>query len=259
MADDSAKGGSGSDPQADYGDGLSEEDVEKALRGYEHEFEQMDTFDSQLEGLLGEKAKKALLLTPLKSARLLSGFCALAQVQAMCVQTQSGAIALLSRLDGQEPEQAAKSLSQLVSGLSVVLAVNRADQLEMRTWISGQQGEKIPPPLILSAADACIEDYLIGMLAQGVLCADHAHFTSEGLSRDEALRIIREETRKATGKQARRPGFLRRHFGHRSAPGSATSQGSPDPSGSSRSQGSDGQSDSPDGGSGSGPDPVSGD
>jgi hypothetical protein len=188
--------------QPDEGDHLSDEEVNKALKGYEHEFDQMDAFDAQLEGILGERAKSAAILTPLRSQRLLAAFCALCGIKADCVGSQDGAVALLTQLDGQAPEHAAASLTHLISGLSVILIVNRADKLEAKPWIDGKSGEKVPPPVVLAQEPQFVEDYLIGVEGRKSIHLQHDGIMSDGMNRDQASKVIFEETN-----QVRHRGF----------------------------------------------------
>lgn len=184
------------------GDQLSDEEVNKALKSYEHEFDQMDAFDAQLEGILGERAKAAAILTPLRSQRLLAAFCALCGIKADCVGSQDGAVALLTQLDGQAPEHAAASLTHLISGLSVILIVNRADKLEAKPWIDGKSGEKVPPPVVLAQEPQFVEGYLIGVEGRKSIHLQHDGIMSDGMDRDQASKVIFEETN-----QVRHRGF----------------------------------------------------
>ena len=84
-------------------------------------------FDNELAGLLGNKAKVALIVTRLASAELLAAFCQLSDISAACIGANQGAVAVLKNLNGDGPEAAAKDLTTVVSGMAVILAVNRAD------------------------------------------------------------------------------------------------------------------------------------
>ena len=57
-------------------------------------------FDDELQGLLGNKAKAAVLITRVASARLLAAFCQLSDVSADCIGSEEGAVAILRNLDG---------------------------------------------------------------------------------------------------------------------------------------------------------------
>jgi hypothetical protein len=177
------------------GDHLSDEEVNRALKGYEHEFDEMDAFDEQLEGILGERAKSAVILTPLRSQRLLAAFCALCGIHADCVGGQDGAVALLTQLDGQAPEHAAASLSHLISGFSVILIVNRADKLVAKPWIDGKSGQKVPPPVVLAQEPPFVEDYLIGVEGRKSIHLQQNGILSKGITHDQASQIVLEETK----------------------------------------------------------------
>lgn len=207
------------------GDGLSEEEVNRALASYEKDFADMGlagpaagkqaastdsrttphapesgadaSFDDQLQGILGNKAKKAVLVTNVKDPHLLAAFCVMAEVSASCVGASSGAVALLDDLDGQAPEEAARRLTTLVSSLPLVLIVNRADRLEAHSWINGRQGEKIAPPLLLMRLDNVIEDLVISQASPATLAEDGRTVVSTGtMDKDDAWHVIRHYTRR---------------------------------------------------------------
>ena len=98
-------------------------------------------FDNELAGLLGNKAKVALIVTRLASAELLAAFCQLSDISAACIGANQGAVAVLKNLDGDGPEAAAKDLTTVVSGMAVILAVNRADKLEVAMYVQGEAGQ----------------------------------------------------------------------------------------------------------------------
>lgn len=99
-------------------------------------------FDNELAGLLGNKAKVALIVTRLASAELLAAFCQLSDISAACIGANQGAVAVLKNLDGDGPEAAAKDLTTVVSGMAVILAVNRADKLEVAMYVQGEAGQE---------------------------------------------------------------------------------------------------------------------
>ena len=61
-------------------------------------------FDNELAGLLGNKAKVALIVTRLASAELLAAFCQLSDISAACIGANQGAVAVLKNLDGEGPD-----------------------------------------------------------------------------------------------------------------------------------------------------------
>ena len=192
-------------------DGLSDEEVDAALSAYEDDFrylvdqaDQLDdlddlknqvndanSFTDQLEGILGEKAKAAAIVSPFRDARLLAALCALDGINADCLNSGKGAVAFLRDLNGQAPENSARVLTQSVRGLIVVLVVNRADKMEAHLWINGQQGKACSPPLLFMQADDCVEDYLIGATNREALVHDGYVFVdTSSMTAEQAQEII---------------------------------------------------------------------
>lgn len=159
-----------------------------------------DSFDDELQGLLGNKAKSAIIVTQLASADLLAAFCQLSDVSATCLNHAQGAVAVLRNLNGDGPEAAARDLTTVVSGMPVVLAVNRADKLEATLYLKGQAGQGFAPPLLFTETPPFVEDLMLGIatvddvVAQGVKAVD-----SGSLDRETALQVIAEHTRFGRG------------------------------------------------------------
>ena len=101
------------------------DDAGAADSGQAQEADTAAAFDDELQGLLGNKAKAAVLITRVASARLLAAFCQLSDVSADCIGSEEGAVAILRNLVGVGPEVAARDLPIVVSGMSLGLAVNR--------------------------------------------------------------------------------------------------------------------------------------
>ncbi|MCH4160909.1 MAG: hypothetical protein LKF41_02565 [Bifidobacterium sp.] len=153
-------------------------------------------FDDELEGLLGNKAKIATLITRLSSAELLAAFCHLAGIAASCVDTPEGAFAVLRDLTGNEPEEAAADLTSVISGLSAVLAVNRADKLEAKLWMNGTEGETFSPPVLFASTSSCVEDLLIGASNLSMVQVDgYSVNDTDDLDDESAMEIINRHTR----------------------------------------------------------------
>lgn len=224
--------GTNPDDFKDDGPSFSDEELEAALAGFEAEFQNQDgtsdadsaaphaddgllpedvtvpddasaltgSFDDELEGLLGNKAKAAMIITQLASADLLAAFCQLADVSATCLQDARGAVAVLRNLDGDGPEAAAKDLTCVVSGMPVILAVNRADKLEATLYVQGQAGQTFSPPILLTQTPPFVEDLMLGIgtvdgvIAQGVHAVD-----SGSLDREAAMKVIAQHTRFGRG------------------------------------------------------------
>ncbi len=107
-------------------DGLQSKEADAVLSEAENSL----SFDDELQGLLGNRAKVAVIITRLASARLFAAFCQLSDISAQCLASPQGAVAVLRNLDGDGPEAAIKDLTTVVSGMPAVLAINRADKLE---------------------------------------------------------------------------------------------------------------------------------
>ena len=146
MSDDPRHDSGLGDDDADDNPQLSDDDIWQALQRFEHEVGDADAagsqstdgnpngdvppdddtlgdFDDELEGLLGNKAKAAMILTRLTSAELLAAFCQVTDISAECVAGEQGAVAMLRNLEADAPERAARGLTTVVSGLVVVLDV----------------------------------------------------------------------------------------------------------------------------------------
>ena len=150
-------------------------------------------FDNELAGLLGNKAKVALIVTRLASAELLAAFCQLSDISAACIGANQGAVAVLKNLDGDGPEAAAKDLTTVVSGMAVILAVNRADKLEVAMYVQGEAGQSFAPPVLFTSTMLGIVT-LNQLKTQGFEVVDSA-----GLDHDQAMQILANHTRRGRG------------------------------------------------------------
>lgn len=162
-------------------------------------------FEDELQGLLGDKAKSAVIVTGVAGADLLAAFCQLSDISASCLGSPQGTVAVLRGLDGDGPEAAARDLTTVVSGLSVILAVNRADKLEVRLYMHGRAADQtIVPPFLFSSAPSFVEDLLLGLatlddLAQaGIESVDSAEY-----DRDAAMTVIAKHTKFGRGGSTR--------------------------------------------------------
>ena len=154
-------GGDSSDDDMHF----SDEELAKAMEGFEKEFADEETsdesdaddaagldgidipddasaidpsvgFDDALQGLLGNKAKMAALVTRIASAQLLAAFCQLSDVSADCIGSNQGAIAVLRNLDGDAPEAAARDITTVVGGnkqISVIPTLSASRQVLVNT------------------------------------------------------------------------------------------------------------------------------
>ena len=161
-------------------DGLQSKEADAVLSEAENSL----SFDDELQGLLGNRAKVAVIITRLASARLFAAFCQLSDISAQCLASPQGAVAVLRNLDGDGPEAAIKDLTTVVSGMPAVLAINRADKLEATMYLQG----KVVEDLLLGITD------VQGMRDSGVETVDSA-----SLTRDDAMKILAEHTRFGRG------------------------------------------------------------
>lgn len=180
--DGKAKDGDGFDPDDVHFD---DADLEAALEGFEKEFADAEThagaaqphtdgdagdgilgadFEDELQGILGNKAKCAVLCSHLASAELFAAICRLADVDALCVDDSYGAVAILRDLEGNAPETAAHDLTTVISGMDALLVVNRADKIEASVYADGETVEQIPPPFVFPTLAPFVEDYMIGLV-----------------------------------------------------------------------------------------------
>ncbi|MFD0705181.1 hypothetical protein ACFQY8_05420 [Alloscardovia venturai] len=150
-------------------------------------------FDEELAGLLGSKAKIAILITQIVDAKFLAALCCICDIDALSVGFPTGAGAIMHKTDGQAPEEAARDLSDVMAGLSVIACVNRADKISATHWYDGKQAQDFAPPMLFASLDSSIEDLMIG--AQTVDDMDvlgYPHVESSSFaSHDEALTYIR--------------------------------------------------------------------
>lgn len=176
------------------------DDAGAADSGQAQEADTAAAFDDELQGLLGNKAKAAVLITRIASARLLAAFCQLSDVSADCIGSEEGAVAILRNLDGDGPEVAARDLTIVVSGMSLVLAVNRADKLEATVYLQGKPGQTIAPPLLFTSTAPFVEDLLLGITDEdGLIGTGMKVEQSADLDYDQAMAVIAEHTKFGRG------------------------------------------------------------
>ena len=176
------------------------DDAGAADSGQAQEADTAAAFDDELQGLLGNKAKAAVLITRVASARLLAAFCQLSDVSADCIGSEEGAVAILRNLDGDGPEVAARDLTIVVSGMSLVLAVNRADKLEATVYLQGKPGQTIAPPLLFTSTAPFVEDLLLGITDEdGLIGTGMKVEQSADLDHDQAMAVIAEHPKFGRG------------------------------------------------------------
>ena len=216
----------------DDGMHFSEEELKAAMAGFEKEFQDAEaskqqdddsaetpagrppqdadavlseaenslSFDDELQGLLGNRAKVAVIITRLTSAQLLAAFCQLSDISAQCIGSPQGAVAVLRNLEGDGPEAAVKDLTTVVSGMPAILAVNRADKLEATMYMQGVAGQTFAPPVLFTSTASFVEDLMLGITdMDGLRGAGQTVIDSASLSRDDAMKILAEHTRFGRG------------------------------------------------------------
>lgn len=157
-------------------------------------------FDDELQGLLGNKAKAAMIITRLTSPELLAAFCQLSDISALCIGADEGAVAVLRNLTGDGPEAAARDMTVVVSGMPVVLAVNRADKLEANMYVEGKAVQSFPPPVLFSSAARFVEDLMLGIAdVESVRVSGATVLDSADFDRESAMKVIAEHTRFGRG------------------------------------------------------------
>ncbi|MBW3080785.1 hypothetical protein KIH78_05210 [Bifidobacterium sp. 79T10] len=161
-------------------------------------------FEDALAGLLGDKAKMAAIVTRIASAQLLAAFCQLSDISADCVGSNQGAIAVLRNLDGDAPEAAARDITTVVGGMSVVLGVNRADKLEVTLYAGGQGGQTLAPPILFNSTPRFVEDLMLGITTVAQLKTQGFEVVDSGsLDHDSAMKVIADHTRFGRGGSTR--------------------------------------------------------
>ena len=157
-------------------------------------------FEDELAGLIGNKAKRAALVTRIASAELLAAFCQLSDISADCVGSNQGAVALLRNLDGDAPEAAAKDITTVVSGMSVILGVNRADKLEVTMYAGGKPGPTLAPPILFNSTPRFVEDLMLGIVTAAQLKEQGLEVIDSGrFDHASAMQVIARHTRPGKG------------------------------------------------------------
>ncbi|MCO6558574.1 MAG: hypothetical protein J6575_03945 [Bifidobacterium sp.] len=195
FADDPDDKKADKDETVDSGVNGASQDSEQSDRKITDELDKMD-FDEELEGLIGNRAKVAVLITRLISADLLAAFCQIADISADCVADENGAVAILHNLDGDAPEAAAKDLTSVVNGMPAVLSVNRADKLVSTLYMAGESGQQFAPPVLFTTTPRCVEDLMLGITNVAELKEQGVHVVATAdFDRQKALGVIADHTR----------------------------------------------------------------
>ena len=130
----------------------------------------MDMFDEELEGITGERAECALILTVFDSMKFTAALCKVVDVPSVCIESESG----------------------------VLVAVVRGKKIKMTLWADGKEENSFSPPLILPNVDPLVEDVLVGVEkvfdSQGGLPSDRKWkcVDSDNFTKEESVKIIRD-------------------------------------------------------------------
>ena len=197
--------------QGNDGGHFDDAELEAMLENFEEEFHEGEggsgasdpsdaegdrpSFEDELEGLLGDKAKAAFICTRLNSAELLAAFCQISDISAECIGSEQGAVAVLHNLDGDGPEAAVKDLTKVV--------VNRADKVEATVYYNGQAGEQLPPPFVFPSLAPFVEDVMLGIsTVQDVLAQSDDVVSSDAMGQTRAYGIIAKHTHMGNGQSS---------------------------------------------------------
>ena len=162
--------------------------IEEAMRGIEEA-----NFEEDLQGLLGNKAKVAMIIAYVEPAKLLAAFCKMANVSARCFSEEQGSVAVLKNLEGNGPEEDVKKFVEFFFGMDVMLITNRADKITAKIYQAVKEPQEIVAPMALAVWSRDVEDLAI--------CVENADslekrglemFNSDDLSDLEAYKIFQK-------------------------------------------------------------------
>lgn len=197
-ADDYSESSESSDSYGIYDDIPDTIDLSKMHRSKEAEeaarkFEEETSFEDTLEGLTGQKARSAIIITYCEGADLLSAFCKISQIPSICVMTGTSTVALLKNLDNDEPEAAVSRLSDLVGDMEMILIVNRANKLETSMYKYGEKRDAfLPSPVALTFLSEEVEDVVLGLKTMKDFHPSVESFDPEDITFDGALSICKK-------------------------------------------------------------------
>ena len=159
------------------------------------------SFDDELQGLLGNRAKVAVIITRLASARLFAAFCQLSDISAQCLASPQGAVAVLRNLDGDGPEAAIKDLTTVVSGMPAdprdqPCGQARGDDVPARQRSARRSRHRCcSPPPRRSSKTCCWASPTF----RGCVIPAWKPSIPLSLTRDDAMKILAEHTRFGRG------------------------------------------------------------
>lgn len=84
--------------------------------------------------------------------------------------------------------------------MPVILAVNRADELEATLYVEGESGQTFAPPVLFTSTASFVEDLMLGITdLDGLKDSGLTIVDSADLDRDDAMKVIAEHTRFGRG------------------------------------------------------------
>lgn len=162
--------------------------IEEAMRGIEEA-----NFEEDLQGLLGNKAKVAMIIAYVEPAKLLAAFCKMANVSARCFSEEQGSVAVLKNLEGNGPEEDVKKFVEFFFGMDVMLITNRADKITAKIYQAVKEPQEIVAPMALAVWSRDVEDLAICMEnADSLEKRGLEMFNSDDLSDLEAYKIFQK-------------------------------------------------------------------
>ncbi len=82
----------------------------------------------------------------------------------------------------------------------VILAVNRADKLEVSMIMQGQVGQTFAPPVLFSSTPRFVEDLMLGIVSLNQLKTQGFEVVeSADLDHDQAMQILADHTKRGRG------------------------------------------------------------
>ncbi len=160
--------------------------IEEAMRGIEEA-----NFEEDLQGLIGNKAKVAMMVTYVEPAKLLAAFCKMADISTACFSEERGSIAVLKNLDGNGPEEDVQKFVDFFRGMDVMLITNRADKLSANVYQYNKKPQEVVAPLALSLWSRTVEDLAICMETVDSIKKHGVEvYNSDDLTNTQAIKIF---------------------------------------------------------------------
>lgn len=185
-ADDSADVDSHNNPHNDFSeqnsDSSSFANLEQGLAS--------DFFEDELQGVLGNVAKRAMIISQITSGKLMAALCRMDDVDAVCTDDDHGAVMVLHDLKGQAPEDAATELTHMIDGMQLLLITNRADKIEAHVYERGKSVADVPPPMLMANMPDFVEDYMLAIISEQELRSEGTWYESKTLEFEEAYRLV---------------------------------------------------------------------